>query len=299
MIARFLPMAAMAALMACAPPPANETVEAPPPVPDALPLSPMPTGATAGPNGLTILSAPSPEYGPVAHSLERDWTPRREATTKPPRGAGAEVQRWIDWLEPQGLLAGAGFAPPQLDLAMTAEDFDALLEKEGRTAPTYFDYSFVAPLRRPALADDAREGIRLWPASPARSGAGNQAAYHGRIVLDDGCFFTVDAAGKKQLAWFPAEAGLMRDEEGYLTLVDRRWGHMLGRIGEEFMWAGPNRLRDGVDDTSKLQRLCGNHPIHVLSLPEAMEKVYVTYPHLRTGASATNAPPAPPKPPGN
>ncbi|ATY33835.1 hypothetical protein CVN68_19285 [Sphingomonas psychrotolerans] len=178
-----------------------------------------------------------------------------------------------------------------IDTGLTEIEFETWVKENGWRVPRHIRWSFVPEMNLPRVSAAARDAIRVWPASTARTGAQNQALHHGRVELRDGCFF-VGEAGRSatRLAWFHAEIGLDIDLAGYFVLRDRVSGKTLARLGEEMSWAGPASADIDRETERLLQKACGPGEIHVVGSPEASERFLVKYPHLRK-------PQAPPPPP--
>lgn len=248
----------------------------------------------------TQASAPSPDYRTLLDQAARPgegWR-RLEATAPPPPDAREIGHAWIARLEGRGALLGyglAGKAPDgpvsMIDTGLTEEEFERWANENGWRVPRHIGWSFVPKLSLPRVSEAAEKAIRTWPASTARTGAQNQALFHGRVELRDGCFF-VGQSGQPldKLAWFHSEIGLDMDESGYFFLRDRVSGQMLARLGEEMNWGGPASAVIDEQTERALQEACGPAEVYVVGSPEASERFVAQYPHLRQR-------PTPPPPP--
>lgn len=261
---------------------------------DAAPPAPRAYGTQTG--------APSPDYRALmANSAAggHGWT-RREATSPPPPDAKAIGEAWIARLERRDALLGYGLAGKgpdgpvtMIDTGLTEPEFERWAKENGWSVPTHIAWSFVPALTLPPVAEGARNGIRVWPASTARTGPQNEALFYGRVELRNGCFF-VGAHGRPadRLAWFHAEIGLDVDRDGYFTFRDRVSGQTLARLGEEMAWGGPATAVIGAEAERALRDACGPGEILVVGSPESRERFHSRHPHLR------DPQPPPPPPPG-
>ena len=248
----------------------------------------------------TQVDAPTPDYATLTRQtrLEGEGYVRRNATGPMPPDAKAVGQSWFERLEAENLLLGAGFdgkgpggAVTHLDVGMTESEFRSWTTQNGWSVPAHISWSFVPAMNLPAVSKAAREGIRIWPASSARTGAQNEALLAGRVELRDGCFWATEGDGEAdKLAFFHAEIGLDRDDEGYYILVDRVGGQTRARLGEALSWGGPPSAYISSEAERKLRAACGEAPILVVGSPESSERFLTNFPHLRN-------PVVPPPPP--
>ena len=265
-------------LLACAScAPEQQDVEAP------TPVRPRPAYATQ-------LDAPAPDYSQlVSHPpILPKGTLRREATAPLPTEAKAIGQAWIDRLQAAGALDGYGLAgkgtdgPVSLiDLAMTADEFDALVGRNDWTVPDWIRWSFQPELVAPRVSAAAQPGIRTWPSSQRRTGAQLEAMLGGKVTLRDGCFYVQTTDAPEVLAWFHAETGLDVDADGYYILVNRVTGETMARVGEDMNWAGPNAVPTNDPGIAALREACGPGEIASVGNPESFEHLATRYPHLR------------------
>ena len=146
----------------------------------------------------TQTEAPAPDYAKLVKVpyLKGEEYVRRDATAGPPADAKQVGQLWFDRLMARQALTGAGYAGKgedgpvrHLDVGMTESDFEAWAKANGWPVPRWIAWTFLPSLNAPAVTDTAREGIRIWPASAARTGAQNEALLAGRVELRDGCFW--------------------------------------------------------------------------------------------------------------
>ena len=112
--------------------------------------------------------------------------------------------------------------------------------------------------------------MRIFAHSDRNLGLHHQAALSGRIIVRDGCFRVAGSDGKEQLAYFPREVGVYVDPQGYLALRTRvAVPRHLGRIGEQFIWAGPISASETLPMVAELRKQCGSAPLMHLAVPES------------------------------
>ena len=258
-----------------------------------------PAAAASQAGYATQVDPPSPDYADMAvvrPPVNENTDLRRPATAPLPPDAKAIGETWTRRLQAKDAVSGWGLAGKgpdgpvnMIDVAMSPPDFDKWVAENGWTVPRHISWSFVPRLTAPAVSAAARPKIRHWPAYERRTGAQNQALLTGKVLLRDGCFWLRRHDGSEALAWFLGETGLDVDDQGYLILVDRVTGETAARVGEMMSWAGPNA--DPTPEQSRaLRAACGDHPVAEVGNPEANERMYVKYPHLR---EPTNPPPPP------
>ena len=256
---------------------------------DAVPADGTPPDAR---DYATQEEAPPPDYADMqrAPATFTYADLNREGDGSRPADAGALGELWLARLQELDVVdgygrQGKGESDPisGFDLRMTAEDFDAWVAKNGWQVPPHLGWSFVPSLTHPRVSEAAAPGIRIWPASEARTGLQHEAADSGRIVLRDGCFYLqpLGAAGDEKLAWFHAETGLDRDGEGYYVLVNRVSGEVQGRLGEMFTWAAPNPIMPGGPSMEQFRAACGEGEIATVGNPTAESRMASRYPDRR------------------
>lgn len=207
------------------------------------------------------------------------------------------VQPWIDRFERERLFTGFGLNARQgraeIDMVVSAEEYAAIAERNRwGPAPEYLQLNFEGAPIGPAVDASIEDGIRIFPQSDRNLGIIHQAAFHGRIVLRDGCFHVIDLSGKEQLTYFAREVGLGFDAEGYLALHSRtRERQHLGRIGENFTWAGPIPIAENAPMVAQLRERCGSAPLMHVGIPESS-----TIFNARYGLPRPPPPPPPPPP---
>lgn len=249
----------------------------------------------------TQTAAPMPDYRAllVQPSLARaDRRERKAAISPPPPDAKAVGELWLSRLQERGALLGHGIAgkgsdgPVDLiDAGLTEAEFMGWAGENGWRVPTHIRWSFVPAMALPPVGEAAKNAIRIWPASRARTGMQHQALFHGRVELRNGCFFVGQFGGQADtLAWFHAEIGLDKDASGYFILRDRISGQTLARLGEEMNWGGPATAQIAPQTERVLREACGPAEIYVVGSPQAKERMLTQYPHLRT----LQSPPPPP-----
>ncbi|WP_420607404.1 hypothetical protein [Novosphingopyxis sp.] len=159
-------------------------------------------------------------------ALEGESSRQRKASSPIPPDAKSIGDAWIARLEKRGALIGYGLAGKEadqpvemVDTGLTEKEFVTWANENGWHVPEHIHWNFVPGLNLPRVSDTAKNAIRVWPASTARTGLQHLALYYGRIELRDGCFFVgqFDQPANK-LAWFHAELGLDIDASGYFIL---------------------------------------------------------------------------------
>lgn len=253
----------------------------------------------------THTNAPSPDYALlIKHAAPPNLRHHgREATSPLPSNAKQIGDEWLARLRQRGALLGHGLAGKSpdgpvnmIDTGLTGKEFDSWTQENGWAVPTHITWSFVPALALPPVSDAAKDAIRVWPASTARTGAQHEALFHGRVELRDGCFFVGESGWEaNKLAWFHAEMALDKDSSGYFTLRNRVNGQTLARLGEEMNWGGPASADIDEKTKSAVIDACGNHVIYVVGSPESSERFLTEHPHLRR--PQLPPPPPPPSPP--
>lgn len=201
---------------------------------------------------------------------------------------------WVDRLSQERLFTGYGVNARQgrldVDMVVGEDEFATIAERNGwEPIPGYLNLKFDKPPVGPAVEQGLASSIRIFPQSDRNLGLHNQAGYSGRIILRDGCFKVIGFDGKEQLAYFPRDAGLYRDPQGYLALRTRsEQPRHLGRIGEEFSWAGPIAVGENAPMVRELRDLCGDAPLMHVAIPESSALFNARYGLPR------NPPPPPP-----
>ena len=201
---------------------------------------------------------------------------------------------WVERFNEERLFTGYGINARQgrldVDMIVSAEEYAAIAASKGwEPVPDFLQLKFEKAPVGPAIDPSLASAIRIFPQSDRNLGIHHQAGYSGRIVLRDGCFKVVGHDGKEQLAYFPREAGLYRDPDGYLALRTRTDpARHLGRIGEQFSWAGPIEVSEDAPMVRHLRALCGAAPLMHVAIPESSAIFNAQYGLPR------NPPPPPP-----
>ncbi len=247
----------------------------------------------------TQTTAPSPDYRILLGQpgLGGEGGKQREATAPAPSNARTIGETWLARLKGRDALLGYGLVEPggavnSIDTGLTQEEFDRWAQENDWSVPTHIRWTFASKLNLPSVSEAARESVRVWPASTARTGMQNQALYRGRIELRDGCFF-VGEIGKPadKLAWFDAEMGLDIDPAGYFILRNRISGQTLARLGEDMNWAGPASAQIDKESERALRKACGPNEIMIVGSPESRERFLTNHPHLRGKQTPQPSPP--------
>lgn len=122
----------------------------------------------------------------------------------------------------------------------------------------------------PPVDDRVKASIRIFPQSDRALGVTNQALLGGRIVLRDGCFYVTGPNKPDRLAYFGHEVAIGLDDHGHLTLRTRgATPRYLGRIGEQFSWAGPIGAPESMFMVAELRARCGDAPLEHVGIPES------------------------------
>lgn len=214
---------------------------------------------------------------------------------------------WIDRLASERLFTGYGMnarhGTADIDMVVSEAEFADVARKRGwQKPPAFLNLKFGDVPTGLAIAPDVAKGIRVFPQSDRNLGITNEAAFGGRIVLRDGCFFVIGHDRSEKLAYFAREVGLGLDREGYLSLHrrDTQRTH-LGRIGEQFTWPGPIAIDDSAPMVKQLRAQCGQAPLMHVAAPNSTNMFMARYglprgprePLVKPG----DVPVAPPPPP--
>lgn len=170
-------------------------------------------------------------------------------------------------------LGGSGGADPftgiiEIDVGVSRSEFEAIAAREGWTLPPQLRLTFAPEVDPPSvLTPEAAPFVRTFPRADRAPGIILTVAKGGRIILADGCFRLNSADGP--LVLFGRNTRLIRDEQGYLTVVSITNGQARGRIGEHMTWGG---YLPGVEEEPGVQairRHCGSGPIESVGEPES------------------------------
>jgi hypothetical protein len=240
---------------------------------------------------VTQITAPAPNYRALLDqpTIADERPHQRPATSRPPPDAKAIGDEWIARLTTRHALLGYGLAGKnpvgpvdRIDVGLTKDEFERWALDNNWQVPSHISWSFVPRMILPRISDAAKDSIRVWPASTARTGAQNQALFNGRLELRDGCFF-VGELGKPvdKLAWFHSEMGFDIDAAGYFILRDRVSGQVLARLGEDVTWGGPASAQIDKVTERALKQACGAGEIYIIGSPQASERFWTQHSNLR------------------
>lgn len=239
----------------------------------------------------TQTSAPSPDYAVLLKqpSLAKQYRGRIEATSPLPPNAKQVGEEWLARLRQRGALLSHGLAGKSaegsvnmIDTGLTVGQFESWTKENGWPVPSHIDWNFVPEMTLPRVSEAAKDAVRVWPASTARTGMQHMAGYRGRVELRNGCLFVGQFyQPADRLAWLHAEIGLDIDGSGYLILRDRVSGRTLTRLGEDMSWAGPASADIDAETKRALQDACGPAEIFIVGSPQSSERFMTQYPHLR------------------
>ncbi|MEO6361377.1 MAG: hypothetical protein ABIO43_12525 [Sphingomicrobium sp.] len=193
------------------------------------------------------------------------------------RYTGAELQAllkpWTERFGKLGIAGGITFDDTQgtagIIMNVTEEEYRVLATQENwDSVAEPVRLMFAGGLQHPSMEERARPFIRTFGHNDRPTIMQPEMGTTGRIILRDGCLRS--GMGKNApLAFFHKETGIGVDEQGYLSLTDRRTGKRKGRIGEWFSWAGPNRIADDHPALKELRAKCGAGPIDYVGNPES------------------------------
>jgi hypothetical protein len=146
---------------------------------------------------------------------------------------------------------------PTLDVALPRAEFEERTRAEGWRFPANLKVRLNprADPELPAVAEDLRPLIRVFPQQRRLAGPTPDIATVDAIVLRRGCFF-IDAAGDDDpLVEFPLWIGVYRDGEGHLAFRARGGGdrRRLGRVGTRLQLGS----RSERPAPPELARACG------------------------------------------
>ena len=186
----------------------------------------------------------------------------------------AIAKPWVERFSAHRLLGGHGsdetFGEVRMDLIVSETEFRALAAREGWKLPDAIKLEFSEPVSGAAVAPEVDRLVRLFPQSDRALGATNMALLSGRIMLRQGCFYVSGPNQPSRLAYFAREVGLGLDDQGYLSLRTRGpKARHLGRIGEQFSWAGPIEISEDAPMVAELRKRCGNAPLMHVGVPDS------------------------------
>ena len=116
--------------------------------------------------------------------------------------------------------------------------------------------SFGPSFDRPPLSEAITHKVRIFPQDPHRANVEDSAAYAGKVVIRDGCLFAAIEDDGETLAIFPADIGLIEDQDGFLAFRYRyhRIDRSLPRVGSP----ARIRLESEIEAPAELAKRCGN-----------------------------------------
>jgi hypothetical protein len=192
----------------------------------------------------------------------------------------AIAQPWVERFAHHRLLGGHGtdatYGEVRMDLNVSESEFRTIAEREGWKIPAPIKLAFSPGVEGEPVAPQLMSLIGIFPQSDRDLGATNQALLGGRIVLRDGCFYVTGGDKPARLAYFAREVAFAQDGQGYLSLRTRgRTPRHLGRIGEQFSWAGPIGTSEDMPMVAELRARCGNAPLEHVGVPESSRLFHV------------------------
>lgn len=185
----------------------------------------------------------------------------------------ALMKPWTERFAKHGIADGISFdathGTASIMMNVTEEEYGLLASRENwGPVPEPIKLSLARGLTHPSFDERARSLVRAFGQNDRPTTVQPEMGTTGKIILRDGCLRS--GTGKNApLAFFHKETGIGVDEQGYLTLTDRRTGKSKGRIGEWFSWAGPNRIADDHPAVKQLRAKCGAGPIDYVGNPES------------------------------
>jgi hypothetical protein len=201
---------------------------------------------------------------------------------------GEELQAiakpWVDRFSAHRLLGGHGsddtFGEVHMDLVVSEPEFRAIAAREGWTVPDAIRLQFSERVTGASVSPQVERLVRIFPQSDRALGATNMALISGRITLREGCFYVVAPNAPSKLAYFAREVGVGIDEQGYVSLRTRSpKPRHLGRVGEQFSWAGPIGISEDAPMVAELRKRCGNAPLMHVGVPDS-SRLFEVRPHV-------------------
>jgi len=197
----------------------------------------------------------------------------------------ALIAPWTERFTTNRLTGGWGvddtLGRAEIMMVVTEEEYREAAAREGwGPLPEAIELKFASPLLHPSIEDSTRPFIRLLAQSDRATGIQLTAAGVGRIVLRDGCLFVRGGEAPDRLAYFHRETGIAVDSDGYLVLRDRMTGANRGRLGEWFVWAGPNAVDERMPMVAELRSRCGAAPLLNVGNPESAHQFRVRSWHI-------------------
>jgi hypothetical protein len=196
----------------------------------------------------------------------------------------ALAKPWADRFMQHRLLGGYGtdatYGEVRMDLVVSKAEYDLIAEREGWKLPEAIKLEFAQAVEGLPIAEPVRNLVRIFPQSDRALGPTHQALHGGRIVLRDGCFHIARPNQPDRLAYFAQEVALGVDAQNYLSLQTRgAEPRHLGRIGEEFSWAGPIGINEDAPMVAELRKSCGNAPLEHVGVPDSSRLFHIR-PHV-------------------
>lgn len=181
---------------------------------------------------------------------------------------------WLERLSRHRLLGGHGtdatYGEVGVDLVVSEAEFRTVAQREGWRLPDAIRLRFADPVAGPAVAEEVRPLLRIFPQSDRALGPTNQALLGGRIVIRDGCLYVTGPNQPDRLAYFAREVAIGLDDSGYLALRTRGpEPRHLGRIGEPFSWGGPIGILESAPMIAELRERCGGAPLVHVGVPQS------------------------------
>ena len=165
-----------------------------------------------------------------------------------------------------------------MTIPITRGQYDAIAAREGwGEVPATINLHFAAEHPVPRVDPRVAPLLRGFASASRATTLQMERGEGGRVVLDNGCL-RLAGSGKVKgpLVVFRRETGIGLDAQGYLAIIDRGTGKPKGRIGEPWVWAGPNPDKE-FDGLKELKMACGDGPIAYVGNPESEARFDARY----------------------
>jgi len=175
-------------------------------------------------------------------------------------------KRWTAEAIPFGYGLDAVYPTMEVELGMTAQDWQALSAARGwGQPPAPIVLKFAKAPSYPALDPRVRPFLKGFATESRPTLIQLTALRMGTLKLKSGCLMIErGAAGPDQVAVFHQETGIGIDSAGYLALIDRTTGEVRGRVGEKLAWGAPNAIpKNGMVGLDSLRAACPGELINI------------------------------------
>jgi hypothetical protein len=182
-------------------------------------------------------------------------------------------QLWVERSAGGDAISTVGVDPlgsVEIGVAVEEAEFRRIAAQRGWALGPELTLNFPSP-RPPAFADPAlARFVRAFARETRAKGIQLLAGSRGRIILADGCFRLAmrDSGEPGPLVMFGRDAQLIRDDQGWLTVIEER-GQRRYRVGDLGSWPGPNTVDEDDPDVRNLRRQCGQGQVINVAEPES------------------------------